>query len=138
MRKVANRPDTIANIFRRVYRLLTPLERRKSVVMLFSVFLASVTELLGLAAVVPVIGLAIQPDTIQRYAPLRRTFEFAQEMGAESEREFLIVLAIGLVGVFIFKALVALWLTLYQTRFSYAVAHRLSGQMWSYHFSQSL
>ena len=138
MRKVANRPDKVWNIFKRVYRLLTPNERKKGVVMLFSVFLASITELLGLAAVVPVIGLAIQPDTISRYEPLRKTFEYAQSMGIETEKEFLIVLAIGLVGVFVIKALVTLWLTLFQTRFSFSVAHRLSGQMWTYHFSQSL
>jgi len=138
MRKVANRPDSIWNIFKRVYRLLTPGERRRSVVMLLSVMLASVTELLGLAAVVPVIGLAIQPETIERYAPLRKAYGLAQEMGVGSEKEFLAVLAIMLVGVFVVKALVTLWLTLFQTRFSYSVAHRLSGQMWSYHFSQSL
>ena len=40
--------------------------------MLFSVFPVSVTELLGLAAVVPVIGLAIQPETIQCHELLRR------------------------------------------------------------------
>ena len=138
MKKVANRPDTIWNIFKRVYRLLTPSERRKSGIQLFSVFLASATELLGLAAVVPVIGLAIQPDTIECYAPLRKAYSTANEFGISSTNEFLIVLAIGLVGVFVFKAAVALWLTLFQTRFSYSVAHRLSGQMWSYHFSQSL
>ena len=138
MKKVANRPDTIWNIFKRVYQLLTPMERRKSVVQLFSVFLASATELLGLAAVVPVIGLAIQPDTIERYAPLRKAYELATEFGISAEKEFLVVLAIALVGVFVFKAAVVLWLTLFQTRFSYSVAHRLAGQMWSYHFSQSL
>lgn len=138
MKKVANRPDTIWNIFKRVYRLLTPAERRKSVIQLFSVFLASATELLGLAAVVPVIGLAIQPDTIERYAPLRKAYSTTTEYGVSSPNEFLILLAIVLVGVFVFKAAVALWLTLFQTRFSYSVAHRLSGQMWSYHFSQSL
>ena len=29
-------------------------------------------------------------------------------------------------------------LTLFQTRFSFSVAHRLSGIMWTYHFSQNL
>ena len=100
--------------------------------------MASATELLGLAAVVPVIGIAIQPDTIERYTPLRKSYEWAAQFGVSSEKEFLIALSIGLVGVFVFKAAVALWLTLFQTRFSYGVAHRLSGQMWSYHFSQSL
>ena len=69
---------------------------------------------------------------------MKTAFEYSQTFGVDSEKHFLIVLAIGLVGVFVFKALVALWLTLFQTRFSYGVAHRLSGQMWSYHFSQSL
>ena len=138
MRKVANRPDKVWNIFKRVYRLLTVAERRKGLVMLFSVFLASLTELLGLAAVVPVIGLAIQPETIQRYEPLRQSFELTKPWGVESQSQFLIVLSVALVGVFVFKALVTLWLTLFQTRYSYGVAHRLSGELWSYHFSQSL
>ena len=48
------------------------------------------------------------------------------------------LMAIALVVVFGFKALVGLALTLFQTRFSFSVAHRLSGIMWTYHFSQNL
>ena len=58
--------------------------------------------------------------------------------GVDSEKDFLMLLAIGLVIVFSVKALVGLALTLLQTRFSFSVAHRLSGIMWSYHFSQNL
>ena len=43
-----------------------------------------------------------------------------------------------MIGAFLFKALFGLAVNLFQTRFSFSVAHRLSGQMWSYHFSQSL
>ena len=43
-----------------------------------------------------------------------------------------------MIGAFLFKAVFGLLVNLFQTRFSYSVAHRLSGQMWSYHFSQSL
>ena len=138
MNKVTNRPDAVWNIFKRVYRLLTVSERRKGVLMLFTVFLSSLTELLGLAAVVPVIGLAIEPETLQRYEPLRNAFEWSEGLGVDSQNQFLIFLAAGLVGVFLFKALVTFGLTLFQTRYAYGVAHRLSGEMWSYHFSQSL
>ena len=43
-----------------------------------------------------------------------------------------------MIGAFLFKAIFGLAVNLFQTRFSFSVAHRLSGQMWSYHFSQSL
>ena len=43
-----------------------------------------------------------------------------------------------MIGAFLFKAMFGLLVNLFQTRISYSVAHRLSGQMWSYHFSQSL
>ena len=43
-----------------------------------------------------------------------------------------------MIAAFLFKALFGLAVNLFQTRFSFSVAHRLSGQMWSYHFSQSL
>ena len=43
-----------------------------------------------------------------------------------------------MIGAFLVQSRVWLLVNLFQTRFSYSVAHRLSGQMWSYHFSQSL
>lgn len=117
---------------------MTPKERRTSILMLGTVAVNSVVEVLGLAAVVPVIGLAVEPELIHRYDALGRVFELSAVFGVESEKDFLMLLSIGLVIVFGVKALVGLALTLLQTRFSFAVAHRLSGIMWSYHFSQNL
>ena len=47
------------------------------------------------------------------------------------------LMAIALV-VFSVQGIGGLALTLFQTRFSFSVAHRLSGIMWTYHFSQNL
>lgn len=106
--------------------------------MLVTVVANSAVEVLGLAAVVPVIGLAVEPEIIQRYDYLKQLFEASAALGVSSESDFLILMAIGLVIVFGIKALVGLALTLFQTRFSFAVAHRLSGIMWMYHFSKNL
>ena len=46
--------------------------------------------------------------------------------------------SIALIAAFLFKALVNLGLNLIQTRYSFAIGHRISGLMWQYHFSQSL
>lgn len=106
--------------------------------MLVTVVVNSVVEVMGLAAVVPVIGLAVEPEIIHRYEYLAWMFEASSVLGVSSESDFLILMAIALVVVFGFKAFVGLALTLFQTRFSFSVAHRLSGIMWTYHFSQNL
>lgn len=130
--------DGLLRVISRVFHLLTSKERQTSLLMLGTVVLNSVVEILGLAAVVPVIGLAIQPEAIHRYELLKSFYGWTLRMGLETESEFLILLSILLVVVFGFKATVGLALTLFQTRFSFSVAHRLSGIMWSYHFSQNL
>ena len=56
--------DGLIRIFQRVYGLMTRGERRKSLVMLFTVMANSIVEVLGLAAVVPVIGLAVEPELV--------------------------------------------------------------------------
>jgi ABC-type multidrug transport system fused ATPase/permease subunit len=131
-------PFHVGHILRRVWRLLTPQERRRAGIMFLGIVVNSIVDILGLAAVVPVIGLVIQPDLIQSNPYLARTFEASQAVGIASERGFLMFLSVALVGAFLFKALFNLGLNLYQTRFSFAIGHRISGLMWQYHFSQSL
>ena len=106
--------------------------------MLLSIFVNSIVEILGLAVVVPVIGLVVQPETIQTNPTLKSAFDFVVPLGIDTPSRFLIALCGLLIGAFLFKALFGLLVILFQTRFSYSVAHRLSGQMWSYHFSKSL
>ena len=133
-----SKQDGLLRIFSRVYVLLTPKERKRALLMLGTVVVNSAVEVLGLAAVVPVIGLAVEPEIIQRYGYLQRLFEACGVVGVTTEKDFLMLMAIALVVVFGIKALVGLALTLFQTRFSFSVAHRLSGIMWTYHFSQNL
>ena len=51
--------NSIPSVLRRTYRLLDASERKKSVLMLLSIFVNSIVEILGLAFVVPVIGLVV-------------------------------------------------------------------------------
>ena len=106
--------------------------------MLMSIFVNSIVEILGLAVVVPVIGLVVQPETIQTNPTLKSAFDAVAPLGINTPSRFLIALCGLMIGAFLFKALFGLAVNLFQTRFSFSVAHRLSGQMWSYHFSQSL
>ena len=130
--------DSILSILKRVYRLLSPHERKRSVLLLLSIFANSIVEILGLAVIVPVIGLVVQPETIQTNPTLFAAFNATSTIGINTPSRFLIALCCLMIGAFLFKALFGLAVNLVQTRFSFSVAHRLSGLMWSHHFSQSL
>ena len=67
--------NSIYSVLRRTYRLLDASERKKSVLMLLSIFVNSIVEILGLAFVVPVIGLVVQPETIQSNSTLKSAFD---------------------------------------------------------------
>jgi len=131
-------PDSILSILRHVYGILSPHERKRSALLLLTIFLNSIVEILGLAVIVPVIGLVVQPETIQTNPTLKTAFDLVSPLGINTPSRFLIALCLLMICAFLFKALFGLAVNLFQTRFSFSVAHRLSGEMWTYHFSQSL
>lgn len=130
--------DSIISILRRVYSLLSRSERKRSALLLFTILINSIVEILGLAVIVPVIGLVVQPATIQTNPTLKTAFDLLSPVGINTPQRFLIILCLVMIGAFLFKALFGIAVNLFQTRYSFSVAHRLSGKMWTYHFSQSL
>lgn len=130
--------DSILSILKRVYRLLNERERKHSLLLLLSIFANSIVEILGFAVIVPVIGLVVQPEQIKTNLTLRAIYNAVAPLGINTPSRFLIALCFLMIGAFLFKALFGLAVNLFQTRFSYSVAHRLSGKMWTHHFSQSL
>jgi len=117
---------------------MTKREKQKSGILFIGTIVNSFVEILGLAAVVPVIGLVIEPELIQTNTYLVRAFEWSSSIGIDTERKFLMLTSGLLVAAFLFKAIIGLALNLLQTRFSLGIGHRLSGMMWQYHFAQSL
>ena len=118
--------------------LLTGSEKRISLVILASIFLNSIVDLLGLALVIPVIGIVIRPETIQDNEWVARAFETSQAMGIEDANGFVILLCILLIVMFISKAILNVLINLFQSRFSFKVGLRLCSMMWSYYFGSSL
>lgn len=117
---------------------MTKRERQKSGILFLGTIVNSFVEILGLAAVVPVIGLVIEPELIRTNQYLAKAFEWSSVIGIDTERRFLMLTSVLLVAAFLFKAIFNLGLNLFQTRFSLGIGHRISGLMWQYHFAQSL
>lgn len=129
---------SIPGILMRVWAMLTTKERSRAGVLFIGIIINSFVDIIGLAAVVPVIGLVINPQLIYENEYLAHVFELTSRIGLDTERKFLMFTSMALIAAFLFKALVNLGLNLIQTRYSFAIGHRISGLMWQYHFSQSL
>ena len=125
-------------IFRRVYELLDGREKRIAGGLMAAVFANSFVDLLGLAAVIPVIGLVVEPELISSNAFLGSIYDIAYANGIGSEKRFLTLLCFLLIAAFLFKTLFGIWLNHVQSRFAFRVAHRMSGEVWLHHFSDSL
>ena len=136
--KTSTQTFNIFRNFRRIWRLMVPSEHRRLGLLFVGTIINSFLEILGLAAVIPVIGLVIEPGLIHSNTYLAEAFQFTHKFGIVTEQGFLMLAACGLIIAFLFKAIFNLALNLIQTRFALGIGHRLSGMMWTYHFSQSL
>lgn len=130
--------NSIFSLLRRAFELLSQQERKISFALLILIFANSIVEILGLAMLVPVIGMVIEPEVIHSNQFFAQAFHQSNQFGITTSNHFLILLSGLMVCAFIFKALFGLTVTFFQTRFSFSVAHRISGYVWSHHFSQSL
>jgi ABC-type multidrug transport system fused ATPase/permease subunit len=113
-------------------------EKRIALGLMGAVFVNSFIDLLGLAAVIPVIGLVVEPELITSNAILGSIYDIAYANGIGSEKRFLTLLCLLLIAAFLFKTLFGIWLNHVQSRFAFRVAHRMSGEVWLHHFSDSL
>jgi len=123
-----------ASTLRRVWRLLTPAERRKSTGVLAALALNSLVDLVGLAAVLPVLTTVLQPELLHTSPIFLEVLPHAAAVGIDSHTEVLLALAAGMVAAFVIKAAFGLVVTTVLARFAFNVAHRMSGDQWSRHF----
>lgn len=128
----------LLNVVDRVWRMLESKERAKAGWLFVGIFINGFVDILGLAAVIPIVGLVVQPELIHENEYLSQAFAISNDLGIGTERGFLMLASMLLIAAFLLKAGVTLLLSLFQSRFALAVGHRISGIMWNFHFSQNL
>lgn len=131
-------PTSAFHILKRVYNILNARERKTGLLLLTAVLINSVVDLMGLAVVIPVIGLVVNPDLMESHALLGEVYALALQIGIKNQTQFLVALCLLLISAFLFKTIFGLWVNHVQTRFGFRIAHRLSGNLWLHHFSSSL
>jgi ABC-type multidrug transport system fused ATPase/permease subunit len=120
-------------IYRQLFSLLDPSERRQFYGLLFLVTLIALVDLVGVAAVLPFLAFAANPEVAKESAGLAFLYE---KSGATSDREFLLVLG-GLMLAFILFGMAVKLLGQYQIiRYANARNHSLSEKRLAKYLSQ--
>jgi len=122
----------------RVFSLLDDRERRNFGGLLIVILINSIVDILGLSAILPVIGLVVAPEKIEANQITRSLFDVAQSFGVADRQEFLMALCVLLIAAFLFKALFGLCVNLLQSRLSFGVSQRITGEIWTHYFTQSI
>jgi ABC-type multidrug transport system fused ATPase/permease subunit len=108
----------IFDTYRRVILLLTPSERRRGVFLAVLSIFGAIVDVMGLAALVPVMLAATDPGFVQKNAFMARLYAAG---GFASMGSFMVALSVALLLVFIFKGLVGIYLYHVQSRYAFGV-----------------
>lgn len=130
--------SSAASILPRMWRLLTPIERRRSYLIFVGVLLNSAVEILGLAAIVPVIALATTPELLETDSIFRYCYDSLCHYYHIETNQFILAACILLIFAFTSKSILQIIIGYLTSRFSFSIAHRISGEVWKYHFNNNI
>jgi ABC-type multidrug transport system fused ATPase/permease subunit len=105
----------IATSLRSINHYLSPADRRQSWVQLLLLLVSSVLDVFGLATLVPVLLVAVEPGGVQKSKYFSAIYHY---FGFTSDRNFLLVLIGLLLVFFLLKNLFSAWVNYLQARFT--------------------
>jgi ABC-type multidrug transport system fused ATPase/permease subunit len=116
-------------IFKKILFLLTPQERRRALLLLIMILIMALTDMIGVASILPFMTVLINPSFIETNIILNYLFQISNVFGIENNRQFIFALGIFVFILFVFS-LCLKTLTMYaQYRFvqmrEYSISKRL-------------
>jgi len=118
---------------RKIWGLLTSVERRSAAALLGLMFIGMVLETLGIGLVIPALAVLTQRDLASNYPVLQPAL---QALGNPSQQNLVVVGMLLLVGVYLIKALFLAYLAWQQTRFAFGVQAQLSQRLFTVYLRQ--
>lgn len=117
----------------RIERLLTPSQKKRGLVLMLAILTNALLEVLGLAAILPILAVAVDPGLIQSNEYLSSVYTF---FSFRSEDQFLLSLVLLMFGLFLFKNLLGAAIIYFQSSFSMQVATHLSKRSYLFYMQK--
>lgn len=116
-------------------RILRPEQRKKSVLVFCLIVFSGLLEVFGLAVVLPVVSVALNPDVLHTNAILHRIYV---SLHFNSETSFLYFMLASLLIMFVIKNSVSVLITYIQSKFSFRVATDVARSQFNRYFARDL
>ena len=113
-----------------IWRMLKKSERRGLGMIFVLMLVGAVLEMFSLGLVVPIVGLLVNPDYIDRVPFVRSLF------GDLTTTQYVLIAMGSLVGVYFLKTLFLIWKTWIQRGFSNAVTVRIAQDLYENYLRQ--
>lgn len=114
---------------KKLFFLLTEQEQKKAIILMGMVFLMALTEVIGIASIMPFMGVLTNPEIINNNNFLNSVFLKSAIIGVETEQDFLIALGIVVFTLIVTSLLFKAYTTYLQTYFihmsEYSISKRL-------------
>lgn len=123
----------LLSVVANIRRLLTPAQRASAVALLGLMIIGMALETLSAGLVIPAIALLTHQDLSTSYPRLQPLLD---AMGRPSQAELILIVMLGLVGVYMVKNLFLAYLALRQTRFAFGVQAELSQRLFATYLRQ--
>ena len=117
-----------------IFRLIPPQYRRKFISVALLVPVKALLNLVGVAALLPVMMLVLQPEKLQSSA----FGVYISRMGIAPGRSFAMLVVLLVIVLLVIKTILSLWITNYQNRFLLSLYKNLSSRMFVSLYSRGL
>ncbi|WP_114781592.1 ABC transporter ATP-binding protein [Botryobacter ruber] len=117
----------------RIIKLLPANFKRKAFVVFFLLFLNSILELMGLAAILPVIMFMLQDNAIENNKYLLVVYNF---LGISSPELFFSFISLAVLSLILVKNLATVWIAKYQSAFAYSLYQYFSTNLFKYYYNK--
>lgn len=125
--------NLIFQTIKKITAVLPPNYKKRAVGVMFLLFINSILEILGLAAVIPVITLILQKDAVQENQLLSHIYHL---LSFSSITSFVVVLALTVLAIIILKNIISLWITKRQASFSFSLYKYLSKNLFKLYYDK--
>ena len=127
--------NIIFTTLRKVSALLPSEAKRKALGMMGLLLFNSFLDILGLAAILPIITILLQDNVVENNKMFRWVYNL---LGFTSESSFLVALALSVLAFIVVKNIISLWIYKTQARFSYNLYKRFSARLFTIYHKKGL
>jgi ATP-binding cassette, subfamily B, bacterial PglK len=120
---------------KQIFSLLNTSQKKHSILLLISILVNGFFDVLGLASILPVVTIALDPSIIETNPYLYKVNIF---IGSPDKKYFLLIIFLAVFLIFLLRAIVFLLIQRYQAKYSFKLSSTISKNLFKAYLKKNL